>query len=534
MPTNTADIRQYLTSSYSDEELITLCADYFRDVYDNFAVGMTKTAKIQLLLDHCQRRDLMPNLLAALERDRPDQCRKRFGSVTAELSAPQPSPKRDPRQIFISHAHEDADFAHRLAADLQTHGWRVWIAPESILPGEKWVDAIERGLATSGVFVVALTPAAIRSRWVRTETNAAIALEHREAVRLTPLDVEACDAPLLWSSYQCVSFRNTYEDGLRGLLNWLDPPKMATPTQPSAPVQKPAPVGQHGEAPAQPVRQAVPAVPKAASAAATQPTAQTLPDLLTIESPIHLELVRVPAGRFLMGSDPKVDEDANAAEQPQHRLYLPEFYIGKYPVTNEQYAAFVKATHGAAPRHWKNGQIPAAKGNHPVVYVSWRDAITFCQWFRQASGKAIQLPTEAEWEKAARGSDGRIYPWGNKPPTKELGNFAGNIGDTTPVGHYPTGVSPCGALDMVGNVWEWTGSLWGEGSSAPKFGYPYDAKDGRENLSAPNTVLRVVRGGSWDRGQRLARCVVRNWSAPDNFYGIIGFRVVVSLSDSGL
>ncbi len=118
MTTDTADIRQYLTSAYSDEELTTLCADYFRDVYDTFAAGMTKTGKIQLLLDHCQRRELIPNLLSALERDRPEQYRKRFQQPVAE-PRPAPAPRgRDPRQVFISHAHEDAEFAHRLAADL--------------------------------------------------------------------------------------------------------------------------------------------------------------------------------------------------------------------------------------------------------------------------------------------------------------------------------------------------------------------------------------------------------------------------------
>ena len=474
MPTNTADIRQYLTSSYSDEELIMLCADYFRDVYDNFAVGMTKTAKIQLLLDHCQRRDLMPNLLAALERDRPEQYRKRFGSAAVEPGPATAPPGRDPRQIFISHAHEDAEYAHRLAADLGARGWRVWIAPDSILPGEKWVDAIERGLAASGVFVVALTPAAIRSRWVKTETNAAIALEHREAVRLVPLDVEACDAPLLWSSYQFISFRDGYEAGLRSLLSWLAPSE--------TPVSSPPP------APAQPALRINPDFLKFFGATATQSPLQTLPKLLTAESPIHLDLVRVPAGEFLMGSDPKVDNDASANEQPQHRLHLPDFYIGKYPVTNEQYAAFVKATHGAAPRHWKNGQIPAGKGNHPVVSVFWKDAVAFCRWLSQASGTPLQLPTEAEWEKAARGVDGRLYPWGKQPPTKELCNFGGNVGDTTPVGQYPAGASPCGALDMAGNVWEWTRSL-----HRP---YPYQPEDGRN--SPDGEGLRVVRGGSWD------------------------------------
>ena len=173
--------------------------------------------------------------------ERKDQYDARFGAPS-EAAPPveQPYPGRDPHQVFISHAHEDADFAQRLAADLRAAGWRVWITPESILPGEKWVDAIERGLATSGVFVVALTPAAIRSRWVKTETNAAIALEHRDAVRLLPLDVETCEAPLLWSSYQFISFRGPYEAGLRGLLGWLDPPKTSIPSHPSTPVQKPA------------------------------------------------------------------------------------------------------------------------------------------------------------------------------------------------------------------------------------------------------------------------------------------------------
>ena len=186
------------------------------------------------MIEYCGHREAIPNLLAAMAAERASSVRRRFGAPVEAVSAvEQPLSGRDPHQVFISHAHEDAEFAHRLAADLRAAGWRVWIVPESILPGEKWVDAIERGLATSGVFVVALTPAAIRSRWVKTETNAAIALEHREMVRLVPLDVETCDAPLLWSSYQFVSFRGRYEAGLRGLLSWLDPPKTSIPSHPS-------------------------------------------------------------------------------------------------------------------------------------------------------------------------------------------------------------------------------------------------------------------------------------------------------------
>jgi hypothetical protein len=101
---------------------------------------------IELLLDYCQRRDLLPNLLAALAQDRPEQYRQRFGAPAAEARPELPRPERDPRQVFISHAHEDADFAHRLATDLRAQGWRIWIVPDSIRPGEKWAEAINRGL----------------------------------------------------------------------------------------------------------------------------------------------------------------------------------------------------------------------------------------------------------------------------------------------------------------------------------------------------------------------------------------------------
>jgi formylglycine-generating enzyme len=519
MPTNTADIRQYLTSAYSDEELITLCADYFRDVYDNFAAGMTKTAKIQLLLDHCQRRGILPNLSAALERDRPDQYRKRFGQVAAELGPIAAPRARDPRQVFISHAHEDTEFAHRLAADLRAHGWRPWIAPDSIRPGEKWVDAINRGLEECGVFLVALTPAAVVSNWVTDETNVAKEMHQEGELRFIPLGVADCRIPPLWRVHQRISFKDNYATGLEILVTELE--SVSSPPEPLVRVQ-PAQTTITRDVPST-VKQTSASQPAAPKAAPDTPwPVGPTPDLLTIESPIRLELVRVSAGEFLMGSDPKVDKDAFGNEQPQHRLHLPEFYIGKYPVTNEQYAGFVKATRQAAPRRWKNAKIPGGKEKHPVVNVSWQDVVVFCRWLSQASGKTIRLPTEAEWEKAARGDDGRIYPWGDKPPTKELCNFGGSIGDTTPVGQYPASASPYRALDMAGNVWEWTGSLYRA--------YPYQSEDGRN--SPDGEGQRVLRGGSWDLGQRNARCAIRYRDVPAGFNVNVGFRVVVSLSGS--
>jgi serine/threonine-protein kinase len=252
------------------------------------------------------------------------------------------------------------------------------------------------------------------------------------------------------------------------------------------------------------------------------------PDVLTLTSPIHLAWVRVPAGAFLMGSDPEKDEDARDREQPQHRVELPEVYIGKYPITNAQYEVFVQSTGHNAPKHWENGRAPADKADHPVVYVSWHDARAFCAWLSQETGKEVRLPSEAEWEKAARGTDGRIYPWGNKPPTDELCNFGGNVGETTPVGKYsPQGDSPYGCADMAGNVWEWTRSLWGENWGTPEFGYPYDPKDGREDVTAGDKTCRVLRGGAFNSSSGNVRCAYRNGNHPNGRGRNSGVRLVV-------
>lgn len=243
------------------------------------------------------------------------------------------------------------------------------------------------------------------------------------------------------------------------------------------------------------------------------------PDVLTITSPIRLELIRVPADEFLMGNDPAKDEQSGDDEQPQHTLDLPEFYIGKYPVTNRQYAAFVQATGYKAPSSWESGKATSGKANHPVVGASWEDTKNFCRWLSREIKRDARLPSEAEWEKAARGTNGRIYPWGNGPPTVALCNFGWNVGGTTPVGKYSTsGDSPYGCADMAGNVTEWTRSL--------SKGYPYDPEDGREDLGASG--LRVVRGGSFLYSAGLVRCAARNGLSQYSRYGDGGFRVVVA------
>jgi formylglycine-generating enzyme required for sulfatase activity/serine/threonine protein kinase len=233
---------------------------------------------------------------------------------------------------------------------------------------------------------------------------------------------------------------------------------------------------------------------------------------------VEMELARVRAGEFPMGSDPKRDSlAAHGGEQPQHRVHLDEYWMGRYPVTNAQYQAFVAATGKGAPSHWSKGNIPKGKETHPVVNVSWADAAAFCEWASGAAEVEIRLPTEAEWEKAARGTDGRIYPWGDKKPDKGLCNFSMNVKDATPAGQYsPAGDSPYGCADMAGNVWEWV-SDWYDGD--------YYKNSSRENPAGPATgEYRVLRGGSWDFYVRGVRSASRGRNFPDFRYDDVGFR----------
>ena len=243
-----------------------------------------------------------------------------------------------------------------------------------------------------------------------------------------------------------------------------------------------------------------------------------------------IDWVTIPAGTFLMGTDLTQDRVAasapwrdwvNRTEMPQHRLHMPSFQISRYPITNTEWGQFLQQSgyHWAEQqRLWQNG-LPAGKANHPVVWVTWYDAKAFCDW------AGVRLPSDAEWERAARGDDGRLYPWGNSEPTAERANYAEQVGDTTPVDHYPAGVSPYGVFDLAGNTWEWLSTLWGYDKDHPEFGYPYRADDGRES-TAPTDRLRMVRGGGWRYSGDLIRAAYRDWNRAAMRGSGLGFRVV--------
>jgi formylglycine-generating enzyme required for sulfatase activity len=249
------------------------------------------------------------------------------------------------------------------------------------------------------------------------------------------------------------------------------------------------------------------------------PSPSPLPVMERVQ-PFEPEMVLIPAGEFLMGSDPSVDKDAQDGEQPQHILYLPDYYLAKTPVTNAQYAAFVYATGHEPPLHWEDGKPPRGREDHPVKWVHWADAVAYCDWLAEVTGKPYRLPSEAEWEKGARGTDGRIYPWGNQWDEERCNSGEDYEFHTTPVGAYPEGASPYGLLDMAGNVLEWTRSVFKN--------YPYDPEDGREDLEAGG--YHVLRGGSFYLDLTAVRCAFRG--RPDFIYDFsdgedFGFRVCV-------
>ncbi len=235
----------------------------------------------------------------------------------------------------------------------------------------------------------------------------------------------------------------------------------------------------------------------------------------------------IPGGPFTMGRD-----NGPASEHPAHQVFLPSFYIDRNLVTVAAFTQFVQRFGATGPSgelyldvpdddnriHRHDGVWLPDKGSerYPVGEVSWHGAMAYCRW------REKRLPSEAEWEKAARGSDGRLYPWGNDVPRSDLAFFGGFRGETRPVGSYPKGASPYGVLDMAGQVWEWTASIFQP--------YPYQSEDGRENVSV--SAPRVARGGHSSRSAQGLTSTSREVVFPDRMatgHAYIGFRCAKSL-----
>ncbi len=635
MDISNAQLRQFLNDRFDGDELHDFCFDYFPRVQQDFTSGMVKGEQIRLLLSYCRSHGERDRLIRTLQELRPGPFQQEF-----ELAQPEPAPtratpapaSRNPRQIFISHASEDARLAHRLARDLQQQGWQTWIAPDSIQPGEKWVAAINRGLAESGVFVLLLSQHAVQSRWVKSETDIAVQWEHEGKMRFIPLQtssVPVAGIPPLWQAYQFIPLAGRYQDGLAQLLAELEQRPYAPPP-PSAPVpslsaelkqrtytpsplpQTPAPswqarlqsiptvvwgglglvllvvifwawLGGGEDGPDEPTRegQATEAATQMIAAADTitptptrQPTmtptpaTNNPPSIPPANASLHdtwtrptdgMTMLYVPGGTFMMGSsEAEIDSAFELCEQyrgegecqrswfddetPAHEVQVGDFWLDQHEVTNSQFVLFLNEEgnqeeggvtwledgSSAALIEEVDGifQPKAGFEARPVIELSWYGANAYCQWI------GGRLPTEAEWEYAARGSDGRIFPWGNEFDGTQLNYCDSNcefdhkdeaVDDgyarTAPVVSYDS-QSWVGAYDLAGNVWEWTAD-W----------YDSDYYDDSPTVNPTGPIdgsNKVLRGGSWDGSPFNVRGANRDRNTPvfRNFF--VGFRCAVS------
>jgi len=381
--------------------------------------------------------------------------------VSAPTASPLPAASTGlPRQlkVFLCHASGDKPAVRDLYRRLRSDGIAPWLDEEDLLPGQDWPLEIPKAVRSSDAVIICLSSRAItKAGYVQREIKYALDVADEQpegALCLIPLRLEECEAPERLRRWQWVDLfqRPGYERLLRALRARAESLGLAT-------------------------------LPFGSATSLDLGTHPFWPARDRWRNPKDgKEMVRVPAGRFLYGDD-------------KREVELPEFWIDKAPVTNAEYARFVAETRHKRPEHWKGKTPPREIADHPVTYVSWDDAAAYATW---AGGL---LPTEEEWEKAARGTDGREYPWGEWADGccnwKEAG-----IGTTTPVGKYsPQGDSPYGCVDMAGNVWEWTTSEREQGG-------------------------RVLRGGAFLNEVRRVRCAARYWSDPLDRFRFIGFRVV--------
>jgi formylglycine-generating enzyme required for sulfatase activity len=460
--------------------------------------------------------------------------------------------------IFISYSHKDKEYALKLYRYLQGKNFAPWVY-ENIEHGAAWKRKIKTQVETCSAFVLIMTPDAEDSSYVQSELE----LAKKSGKEILPLSLEGY---IFWdlTGIQAIPVqggRMPPPDELLIRLAKIAPPaEDPTPVKEEPPVlrgrspaaRKPEKRGdvsvdlEHKKLSAQVIvsiigaaavilaailgslpwgvwfapASASPTVTAVAPDAPTQPlpTNPPAPPTFTptpgigsfIESD-SVTMMYVPKGTFTMGS-------SSGGESPIHTVDLDSYYIDKFEVTNAAYKRCVDAGVCAAPKQSNSSTRTAYYSNpefdeYPVINVDWNMSKTYCEW------RGDRLPTEAEWEKAARSLDGRTYPWGENIDCDTANYQSSCVGDTTKVGSYLKNVSPYGLYDMAGNVWEWTSSLYKP--------YPYTRNDGREDPLSSDR--RVLRGGSWDNNDFGARSADRDVNSPDVINGSIGFRCARSL-----
>lgn len=393
--------------------------------------------------------------------------------------------------VFVSYSHADDAFVGKLIADLERAGHPVWADASSIRAGDDWLRAIAEGIENSYAFILVATTSSLASPWVRDEVNWARQHEKRIVSALVEDVVRQRDFfPV--ARLQAVKFHDVdYQAALARLLD-------ALPSPPSG-VVTPAPTNASPR-------------PKNDTPARLRPSPRPS---LKVNPVDGAKMLYIPAGEFTMGTDEGGPDFSNA--RPSHKVFLDSYYIYKNDVTVAEYKKFCTATGHPMPRTappWGWDKV-----DYPMVNVTWDDASAYATW------AGASLPTEAQWEKAARGTDGRNYPWGNDwDPSKCRcsAKTAGDAGSPSPVGSYPSGASPYGVMDMAGNVWQWCSDRYDAGY--------YKVSPFRNPTGPSSGTFRVLRGGSWFvSNEDDFRCAIRD----DTYYfdpvfanDNVGFRCV--------
>ncbi|HLF73313.1 MAG TPA: SUMF1/EgtB/PvdO family nonheme iron enzyme [Anaerolineales bacterium] len=450
--------------------------------------------------------------------------------------------------IFISYSHHDTGYAHRLADIFQAEGFDVWIDAR-IDYGSQWPHEVQKQLDACDVFVLVMTPRSFASEWVQSELQRA----KRKSKPIFPLLLEG-DEP--WLSVESTQYYDVRGEKLPDARFYSALRRVVSPPEGQA-IQSPAETGKKpfrpkaaGGAPKIKIElviaiigaiatlfaAVIPIIWANRSQNATPPPADNVTSTSPIPSsnnetprpnatstissgvsantpassdftdPKGVPMRLVSASNFKMGSD-----NGDYDEKPVHTVYLDDFHIDKYEVTNAFYRICVTAGACYEPHDISNF-VNSQYADHPVVFVDWNMAKTYCEW------RGAKLPTEAQWEKAARGTDGRTYPWGEGIDCSKA-NYSGCSEGTSSVMTYQDGMSPYGVYNMAGNVWEWVADWYSDT-------YYHDLQI--ENPPGPDSgELRVVRSGAWNQSASNVRASFRNAKAPPIADNDIGFRCAI-------
>ena len=478
------------------------------------------------------------------------------------------------KKIFISYSRKDLIFVEKLAQDLSDSGYEVWYDLSKIEGGDRWSQEIEDGINQSEIFAIVVTQNSMDSEWVEKEYHFA----SRRGMKIVPLLRELFEVPIWLLNIQYIdivgaNYERNYHQILESFENYGRRATDVKPMQPSArarfekavpyfgvslalitllillfrsadgfvlrtptPTATIAPSNTPLPSPTQtatvtatatipptetPTQTPSPTATLAAGEASPVPTATFAAE---ISDPSGAEMVFVQSGVFLMGSD-----SGNGDQTPAHIASISDFYIDKYEVTNTDYRLCVADLGCELPRNTRYYVLPSQQ-DHPVVFITWEMADAYCEW------RGARLPTEAEWEKAARGTDSYIYPWGSFFKRSALNycdlgceyswadsSWSDGYAQTAPVGTYPDGVSPYGAFDMAGNVSEWVADWYAD---------DYYQNSVRIDPQGPESGLyRVLRGGSWYDKAADLQVYKRSRLRPNVGYNYTGFRCALSVDE---